>query len=223
MKAYCCRFALVAALVALAPVASAQWSDNFDGYPLGGISGQGGWEPWEGSPAAEAYVVNTLSHSASQSIQITPTTDITQEFSVTSGSWVMTAWQFIPTGSTGLQYFIMLNTYTVGGPYDWSTQLEFDSDLGLMSVYGGTGAAFIVENQWVEIRVEINLDASTQSVYYNGVFLESLPWQSTGVDELKCLDLYSQGGSAIYYDDISLGLLIGLEPSTWGQIKTLID
>lgn len=222
MKNVSTRIALLAALLVLAPVAAAQWSDDFDGYPLGGISGQGGWEPWEGSPTAEAYVVDTYSQSSPQSIQITPTTDITHEFSETSGQWVITAWHYIPVNSTGLQYFILLNTYTVGGPYDWSTQLEFDSDLGLVTVYGGTGAAFIVEGQWVEVKVEIDLDGNTQSIYYNGTFLETIPWQSTGVSELHCLDLFADGGSAIYWDDIVLQPNTGLEPCTWGQIKTLL-
>jgi hypothetical protein len=223
MKLSHSSFALLAALLAMVPVASADWSDNFDSYTLGGITGQGGWSPWEGNPAAEAYVVNTYSHSASQSIQITPTTDIVQEFSETSGSWVMTAWQYIPAGSTGKQYFIMLNTYTVGGPYDWSTQLEFDSDLGLMTVYSGTGAAYIVEGQWVEVKVEINLDACTQSIYYNGVLIDTIPWQTTGVNELNALDLFSDGGSAIYWDDCSLVQVTGLTPTTWGEIKTLLQ
>ena len=74
----------------------------------------------------------------------------------------MTGWGYIPTGSTGSQYFIMLNTYNHGGPYDWSTQLHFDSDTGMLIVEaGGSGTTPIINDQWVELNIIIDLAANT--------------------------------------------------------------
>jgi hypothetical protein len=213
----------IALLVALAATASADWSDNFDSYSPGGLAGQGGWATWESDPTADASIVTTYAHSSPQAVEILVTTDIVQEFTETTGSWVITAWQYIPTGATGKTYFILLNTYTVGGPYDWSTQLEFDNTLGLMTVYGGSGAAYVVRDQWVEVKVEINLDACMQTIYYNGAFIETIPWQTTGVNELAAMDLFADDGTSVYYDDISLVEQVGLQPTTWGQIKTLVQ
>jgi hypothetical protein len=222
MRSWKMTLVLPAALLLLAPFASAQWSDNFDAYSPGSLTGQGGWGTWDDDPTCDAFVVNTLSHSSPNCVQVQTTTDAVHLFSETSGQWVITAWQFIPSGSTGLTYFILLNSYQSGGPYDWSLDLEFDCDLGLMSVVEGSGAAFIVENQWVEIKVEFDLDGCTQSIYYNGAFVETIPWQTTGVNEFRALDLFADTGSAVYYDDISLQLNTGLAPATWGQIKTLL-
>jgi hypothetical protein len=38
-----------------------------------------------------------------------------------------TAWQYIPVGFGRISYFILLNTYDDGGPYNWSCQVFFDS------------------------------------------------------------------------------------------------
>lgn len=218
------RLLSLVALLSLAPAASAQWSDNFDSYSLGGLAGQGGWVPWDDDPTADANVVNTYSLSSPQSVEIMVTTDIVQQFDVTEGAWVITAHQYIPSGSSGKTYFILLNIYNPGPTSDdWSLDMEFDCDLGLMRILEGSGAAYIVYDQWVEIRVEFDLLACTQQVYYNGVFIESLPWQTSGVNELDALDLFSDTGTSVYYDDITLEEWIGLAPTTWGQIKTLME
>lgn len=210
-----------AALLLLVPAASADWFDDFDSYPLGsGLHGQGGWEGWDGNPAADAYVTDAYSQSAPHSAEIIPTSDIVQMFTETSGQWIMTGWNYIPTGSTGQQYFIMLNTYAIGGPNAWSLQVLFDSDTGMMSIVEGSATAPIINDQWVEVRVEIDLDLDTQDIYYNGTLMESLNWSGTGVPEIAALDLFSNAGSTIYWDDLSLIAEPTAAGSTsWGQIK----
>lgn len=220
MKIFSGMAAALAAALVLAPVAGADWSDNFDSYSPGGLQGQGGWDTWDSNPAANGYVVTSPHRSAPNSLQITPTTDIVQQFSETSGQWEITAWQYIPTGTTGDQYFILLNTYTTGGPYDWSLQIQFNTTTTQFMISDpGTYVGTILYNQWVEIKIMIDLTAGMQSIYYNGSFCETIPWQLTGVNELNAMDLFSDGGGNIYYDDISLEATGALSPSTWGQIK----
>lgn len=212
--------AVTALALTLAPVAGANWSDNFDSYSVGGLMGNGGWDTWESNPAADAYVVASPNHSAPNSVQITPTTDLVHEFSETTGVWTITGWQYIPTGSTGDQYFILLNTYTTGGPYDWSLQVQFNSTTTQFTITDpGTYVGSIIFNQWVEVKDIVDLTGGMQSFYYNGTFCETIPWQLTGVNELNAIDLFSDGGSNIYWDDLTLQLSGSLTPTTWGQIK----
>ncbi len=226
MKSIYRLIAVSAALLLIVPAASADWSDNFDSYALGsGLIGQGGWDGWGGAAAADAFVTDVQSYSAPHSLESLPTTDIVQEFTETTGEWVMTAWCYIPTGSTGKQYFIMLNTYSSpSGPYNWSVQVEYDSDGGTVTDSYSSSVATMIYDQWVEIRAEIYLDLNTYDLYYNDVFMASNAWQSTGVNEIAALDIFSDGGSTIFWDDCDLvQTAVALEQTTWGHIKTLMQ
>ena len=212
---------IFAALLLLIPAANADWADDFDSYALGsGLHGQGGWEGWEGNPAWDAFVTAAFSQSSPHAVDINPSSDIVQQFAETTGQWVMSGWQYIPSGSTGQQYFILLNTYGIG-IHSWSLQILFDSGTGMVTIAEGTGTAAIINDRWVEVRVEIDLDADVQSIYYDGVLLDTLPWVSTGgVAAIGALDLFSNGGSSIYWDDLSLeGAVTPTQETTWGQIK----
>ena len=214
---------LVFAFVVFPTSGRADWSDNFDSYALGsGLHGQGGWEGWEGNPGADAFVTNLYSQSAPHSVDITPTSDIVHTFSETSGQWVMTAYNYIPSGSAGEQYFILLNTYGVG-VHNWSLDMLFNSTTGIVSTVEGSGTATLIRNRWVEVRVEIDLDANIQNIYYDGTLLDSIPWAGVGgVTDIAALDLFSNGGTSIYWDDISLmGPPTPVEDTSWGAIKGL--
>lgn len=216
--------AVLMTLVLFVPAASANWEDDFDSYVLGsGLHGQGGWAGWDNKPVWDAYVTDIYAYSTPHSVEILPTSDIVQEFSETYGLWIMTAWHYIPSGSTGKQYFILLNTYTPGGPYFWSLQLLFDSDVGMVIVVEGVGATPIINDQWIEVQVWINLDVDTQRIYYNGDLLDEIGWSGVGVVEIAALDLFSDGGSTIYWDDCSLYILGALQQTTWGHIKTTLQ
>lgn len=214
------KYLVLVFMLVVASVSVADWSENFDSYAAGsGIIGQGGWEGWDGGTAPDAYVTTTQFKSAPNAIDIEPTSDVVQEFDITAGSWVMTAWNYIPTGSTGNQFFILLTMYDGGGS-DWALQLKFDSDASVLTVTEGTATAGIVYDTWVEIKVEINLSTNLQSIYYNGAFMETIDWSTSGILELDALDLFSDGGSSIYWDDIDLVEASGaLAPSTWAGIK----
>ncbi|MCD4708850.1 MAG: hypothetical protein K8S62_14040 [Candidatus Sabulitectum sp.] len=215
------KFTVIFMTLLLASIAAADWSENFDSYANGsGIIGQGGWEGWDGNPAWEAYVTDAQSLSAPHSIDIEPTSDVVQEFNITSGEWTITAWNYIPTGSTGNQFFILLTLY-MGGDSDWALQLVFNSDTDQVVVTEGTGTAAIIYDTWVEVKVEIDLTANMQNIYYNGVLLDTIQWGTGGFIELDALDLFSNGGSSIYWDNIELIETSGaLTPSTWAAIKT---
>jgi hypothetical protein len=109
--------------------ASADWSDNFDSYILGsGLHGQGGWHGWDGSAAADAYVSNLYAYSLPHSASVAGASDIVHEYDgYTTGCWSYSAWQYVPTGFSGISYFILLNTYG-NGPYNRSNMSRLTYD-----------------------------------------------------------------------------------------------
>jgi hypothetical protein len=220
---------LAAAGLALClPVAAgAQWSDDFDSYANGqSLHGVGGWKGWDNNPAFTAYATDLYALSAPNSVDITPTSDLVHEFSgYTSGAWVVTAWQYIPSTSTGQQYFILLNTYADGGINNWSTEIQFANG---SVINDGDGATLpVIFDQWVEIRVEIDLDTDVQAIYYGGNLLTQTSWteglSGGGALNIGAMDLFSNAASDIYYDDISIEEAnpTATETTSWGQVKAL--
>ncbi len=214
-------FACAACLMLSAGLAGAEWNENFDSYASGSlIIGQGGWAGWDDNPAWDAIVSADQAQSAPNSVAITPTSDIVHQFTgIAGGLWTMSGYCYIPTGSSGHQYFILLNTYNHGGPYSWSVQLRFNSTTGMMNVMEGSGSTPIVNDQWTKVEIHINLDENQQTIYYNGIQLDTIPWTTSGAMEIGAIDLFSDMGSTIYWDDLSLEPGAALTPSTWGQIK----
>jgi hypothetical protein len=189
------------------------WSDNFDSYPTDTqLQGVGGWKGWANDPAAAGWTRDTYARSAPNALEIVNFTDAVHEYSdYTSGIWNYTAWQYIPTGSTGESYFILLNQYDdAGAPLNWSTQVNFNSTLDLVVAEGEAAGATLplVRDQWMEIRVEINLVDDVQKFFYGGNLLYESTWtdgvSGGGILNIAAVDLWGNGASAVYYDDMSL-------------------
>ena len=84
---------VIAVMFLLASVAVADWSDNFDSYAAGsGLNGQGNWFCWGNNPDFDAYVSTTQAKSAPNSVDITPTSDMVQQFDIMSGEWIISGW-----------------------------------------------------------------------------------------------------------------------------------
>lgn len=183
--------------------------ENFDSYVAGSeIIGQGGWEGWLGDPNAGALVDDAFSVSPDNSINIQTTTDIVRQFSgYTSGVYTVTAQQYIPADFAGQSFFILQNTYV--GTTNWSTQVTFDSATGQAANTGLTpGSVPYVTGEWVEIRVEIDLDADTQTFFYDDQQLYTGTWteevSGAGALNIASMNLFANGASPVYYDDITI-------------------
>jgi hypothetical protein len=112
----------------------------------------------------------------------------------------------------GVHYFILLNTYADGGgsaTKNWSTQVQFQ-DTGSIVWDFDNETLPITFDQWVEIRVEIDLDNDQQEFFYGGTQLGTRLWTDNnflggpGALEIRALDLFANGATPAYYDDISL-------------------
>ncbi len=203
---------LIGALVLLVgTVASASFFDNFDSYlngqALDGTPDDGGWKGWDNTPAAGGTVTNLLSLSPENSVQVAGPTDLVHEFNETGAGFVFSIQQFIPSGTIGTTYFILLNTYKDGGPDSWSTQVPFNLVAGTVAADqpGGGATLPIVFDRWMEIRVVADFATNTQSVYYGGALLSSGAWtDANGQLALQAVDLFANGADAVYYDDIGV-------------------
>jgi len=191
-----------------------EWSENFDTYSNGqildGTPDDGGWKGWENNSAYGATVTDTMSHSSPHSVDINTDSDLVHEFSgYTNGTWVFTAWQYIPNDYTGESDFILLNNYSDAGTNNkWATQIQFNSTTNVVESQHEGIQLPLIREQWVELKNIINLDNDTQYFYYNGTLLTNKSW-SEGVStggylDIAAVDLFANGASTIYYDDISL-------------------
>ncbi len=190
------------------------WSDNFDSYPDGTVLyNVGGWTGWDNNPAAAGTVSSAQARSAPHSIAVSDTADAIHPLTgIQGGQWTITAWQYIPSGLSGMTYFIVNSYYQHNGPYFWTVELHFNPATGQVTDAlrdpGGTSPLPIIYDQWVEIRIEVDLDTSlgTVSQYYNNQLLFSGNWIVGAVGQLAIanIDLYAPHSTVVYYDDISV-------------------
>lgn len=203
MKRFVCL--VLAAMVA---AGASAWFENFDGYANGQqLHGLNGWVGWDNNPAAGALVSNAQSFSAPHSLEILGASDLVRTFTgVTSGLWAFTGEVFIPSNFTGTSYFIMLNTYNHGGPYNWSVQIHFDAATNTADDDFGTHAPVpIVRNQWMDLLVNIDLGADSRTVFLGGNQVSTGTWtQTNGALAVAAIDLFANNAPAAYYDDLGL-------------------
>ncbi len=207
----------IAALAFASPAFAQPFFDNFDGYANGAnLHGVGGWLGWDNDPNSAGFVTNAQANSAPHSLAIDGTappgnvSDLVQEFSTTgTGSYTLTVDTYFPANSTGAQFFIMLNTYNVGGTKNWSTQTQFDHSTGMVTETDTgipvSGSVPIVYDRWTPIEMVIDLNADTVSFSYNNASVFSgQPWSQGGAVDIGAVDLWSNFASVMYYDNFNV-------------------
>ena len=217
--------ALVAVLFgffAVAPLpAGAQWEDDMEGYADGSVlDGQGGWHGWDGNDTPFSVVSSNQAESGLQSVMVGAGADSVHELDgYTTGKWALRTELYVPSSFVGKTYFIVMNAYDDGGPYEWGAQIGFDGDSGDVECNCGSGTQTtvpLVLDQWAEVRLEIDLDGDFVDVYYDGAWIEGYAW-STGpfgggnyqVLGIEAVDLYPDVGghphvSELYFDSFGL-------------------
>jgi len=130
MRAIIVKGWLMASLMCLPSLALADWSEDFDDYSPGDLASQSNWEDW--GVGAGADVVNTVSQSNPNSVEITASSDVVHPYpGYTSGKWLYKTYVYVPSDMVGGSYFILLNTYDPP-TYEWSVQFWFDSSDGMI-------------------------------------------------------------------------------------------
>jgi hypothetical protein len=197
------------------------FADSFDAYAqAASMHGMSGWKGWDDSAAATAFVTDTVTRSAPRSLDIEGAADLVHEFcGADFGVWSFEAWQYIPSdfSSNSVQpfagsYFVLLNAYQDGGPYNWSVQMGFDSNSGNLFAFNGNGLNTVQvpyeTDRWKKIQIIIDLDDDWTRVYYDDELVTEYPWtggvlgEGGGALDIAAVDLYANGASSVYYDDL---------------------
>jgi hypothetical protein len=212
------------------------WSDNFDSYATGSqLLGQGGFSGWVNYPANNptALISNAVALSTPNSCRLalanpgaspaTDQTDLVRQYTITGGHWVFRVNTYMPssavaTGTNPAPYFMLLNSYPAAS---WSVQVHFEKNLGRVLADrvggpGGTGGGLsdppvaLILDQWVELVVDLNLDAApngSYSVTYGGApLITGGDWKagSSPPFSLQAMNLYDAATDVFYFDNASL-------------------
>lgn len=181
------------------------FAEDFESYEAGSaLHGQGGWKGWGGDAGAGAPASDAYAFSGTNSVEIISSADLVHEFDFAGGVVELSAMQYIPSGSTGETFFILLNQYDdPGETNDWSVQMKFNLGTGVMTAEaeGGNATATIIYDEWVELKFVIDLDANTCDWSY-GSETGSHQWDNDAHGTLQAIDLYSASASSVWYDDI---------------------
>jgi len=185
------------------------WSENFDSYVAGSqLGGQGGWFPWGDNPSANANVTNVQSLSPANSVDIWGLSDMVHEWTnVNFGNCTFSAWVYVPADFEGQNYLLLLSLYA-GDSSKWDLQIYFNSETLTLRDYDSNNETPYTPAQWGQLRVDIDFINDWQHVYFNDVLWLSKSWthgtSGEGILELGAVDLYANGASTVYWDDLSV-------------------
>ncbi|PNX52449.1 MAG: hypothetical protein BV458_09535 [Thermoplasmata archaeon M9B2D] len=210
-------FLFLGASATLTSSASRTWADNFDTYTNGqlldGTPDDGGWKGWDNDPQFYGTVTNEQSISTPHSVKIELNSDLIHEYEgYTSGQWVYTAWQFVPTDFAGESYFMLFSSYTdgAGSNNKWALVIRFDSINQIVESEADAVTTPLITGQWIELRTEIDLDSDWFKFYYNDYLLIQKAWTACwnnagdGFLVIDAVDLFANTASKVFYDDMSL-------------------
>lgn len=210
-------FLFLGASATFAGSASRTWVDNFDTYTNGqlldGTPDDGGWKGWDNDPQFYGTVTNEQSLSTPHSVKIELSSDLVHEYEgYTSGEWVYTAWQYVPTDFVGESYYMLLSSYTdgAGSNNKWALVIRFDSISQIVESEDDAVTTPLLTGQWIELRTEIDLDSDWFKFYYNDYLLIQKEWTACwnnagdGFLVIDAVDLFANGASKVFYDNMSL-------------------
>ncbi|NQV31276.1 MAG: discoidin domain-containing protein [Phycisphaeraceae bacterium] len=197
--------ALVLACVCSSASAFVLYFEDFESYGVGASLHEiNGWEGWYGAAGAAASVSDKYAFSGTQSTEVNGSADAVQVFDITEGKWVLTAMQYIPSGTSGVSRFHMQNTYR-NGAIGRSTQWSFSLSDGVIAEdYDEAASATIIYDQWIELKLVIDVDNDFVEQYYNGKLFSARAWAFSGTSQIQSIDLFGNGASSVYYDDITV-------------------
>ncbi len=188
------------------------FTETFDSYAAGSaLHGAGGWKGWGNSAGAGAPVSDKYAFSGKNSVAIGGSSDLVHEFTCTGGRWAISAMRYVPSGSTGAVFFILMSQYADSGAgNEWAVQMRFDLGSGTIGALNGAGSSNgsgrIIYDRWVEVKCIIDLERNTIDQCYDGEVIGSHTWSAGAYKTFQAIDFYSEAtnGSFAYYDDIKL-------------------
>ncbi|MDX1463217.1 MAG: T9SS type A sorting domain-containing protein [Marinirhabdus sp.] len=191
--------------------ANAQFTDDIENYALGNLFTDR-WTTWDGNDdgVQNAIVTNEQSLSGNASILIGPN-DVQAQDAVLdfqgvadSGIWTLVFQMYVPSGNTG--YFNLQGSVDPNA----NANLEFlSSDITLVggtltdANEGFTGS--YPEDEWFEVKVEVDVDGQTYDISLNGSSIGSQAFNDPAITVWGGLDLFADSATNTYYiDDVQL-------------------
>ena len=212
------------ATVGLSGLAGAQgiWADNFDSYALGSkIVGQGGWLEWNNAPAKNELVSNTFFSSPPHALAVSgvPTGDPLHLYTgYTSGRWVFKGKFYVPSSTNKEFDFQLFSVYNHGSPYAWAVLLQMNTPSpGSIRTWDGTGgvtSGVFPMDQWVDIKITIDLDLDTCDILtaqnqpvsykYSGGYYGGSNYPKV-IKAISLLSQFNDNNMAVYWDNLTIG------------------
>ena len=204
--------ALILAIICSPISAQTIWSDDFESYEAGSeLTGQGGWSNWFSNVGTTGMVSDKYAFSGRNSLEVGLTTDTVQQWDLRGGRYILTVRQYIPSGSSGTSIFALCSRYGAGSQeMNLLTRYQLSSGT-ITSDRAGLTSIQIIYDEWVEIKVIIDLDTRIVEEYYDaelifrGIWSANNTWQN--------VDIWSDGASPIYYDDFRLTWYVEPNPA----------
>jgi len=183
--------------------------EDFDSLAVGtNMHDVDGWEGWFGDRNAGARVTDAVAYSGTNSLEIVGNRDdlVRNWPKLTTGRWVLSVMQYCPSDkqTTGIVYFGILTEYDgVAGTKAWIGELRANFAAGKAYYsWNSTIQVDLVYDEWVELRLEVDLDAQVADFYYNNVFLATA---ASPVPSLVGVNIFPEPSiEAVYFDDLRI-------------------
>jgi len=217
MKPQFFTLALFAAFFAL-HAQTLYFEDKFDTYTVGiplTVQNSTDWFTWSGGQGTQEdpLVSNAYSLSAPNAVNIKEVDDIIYKFqNQTTGHYIIEMDFFIPNGSLGGNF----NMQHFATPSQPAFYYYFNGFGDCRLTVGNKNYNFNIPiNTWYPIKVDVNLDKDTCTLYSNGVEIRSWPFHyqtfsQNGLNQLGCLNLYAgylgntEGGGNFFVDNFKV-------------------
>jgi hypothetical protein len=153
-------------------------TEGFESYNVGPLAPQGGWETWDQVPTVNGLVNTTQARTGTKSVKIVTSeggqsdTDLIHRYfnHTFDGCYTYKVYHYLPGNQSGETYFILLSDYVHGQGQNntWAVQLHFNAQNDTVIADFGLEQVSTIEDQWVEIRVEIDVPADEHQIFYGG-------------------------------------------------------
>jgi hypothetical protein len=182
--------------VAEEPEPSVSLIEDFDSLAVGSsMHDVEGWQGWKGDPDVAALVTDAVAYSGTNSLEIVGGRDDLEALwpVVDTGTYDLTVMQYVPATTGGAVWYWAYGLGTIVVNCD--TEKVYVNDLDAATRV----EADLLRDQWVEMKIAIDLDVGTCDFYYGEVLLGSRECaESNGVD------IWPDGNvDVVYYDDFS--------------------
>lgn len=194
--------------------------DNMDTYDTAQKLGPQAtwWSTWDGveGTTEDGIVTTEQANSAPNSVKVTSTAasggpqDVVLDLGTkTSGHYELKWQEYVPAGKNG--YYNIQNVIPIGDG-DWNLDVFFENNnSGHVQIGAGASlATFSYPNdQWFEVKKDIDLDNNFLTLWINGVFVIKMPFAKN----LGGIDFFGTNNvSTFYIDDVEY---IQLPPVTY--------